>query len=122
MSASLLYDVSRFRLVVLSVLRVVLIPALLLCAWPRIKPFFLAEGYSIFFSIILGLSNGILGSVPMIQAPSRVSEQHRELAGDFSHWIIKIAQIKTLKIIYREYNDTVLQFRTDERFDNCLRF
>ncbi|XP_014248396.1 equilibrative nucleoside transporter 4 [Cimex lectularius] len=82
MSASLLYDVSRFRLVVLSVLRVVLIPALLLCAWPRIKPFFLAEGYSIFFSIILGLSNGILGSVPMIQAPSRVSEQHRELAGN----------------------------------------
>ncbi|BET03030.1 equilibrative nucleoside transporter [Nesidiocoris tenuis] len=82
MSASLVYDWSRFQLCLFGASRVVLIPALLMCAWPREKPFFIAEGYAIFFSIVLGLTNGVIGSVPMIQAPSRVSEQHRELTGN----------------------------------------
>ncbi|CAB0019957.1 unnamed protein product [Nesidiocoris tenuis] len=72
MSASLVYDWSRFQLCLFGASRVVLIPALLMCAWPREKPFFIAEGYAIFFSIVLGLTNGVIGSVPMIQAPSRI--------------------------------------------------
>lgn len=42
-----------------------------------------AAGYPVFFIGLLGLTNGIVGSVPMIQAPRRVSEEHRELAGEF---------------------------------------
>jgi len=34
------------------------------------------------FSLLLGVTNGLVGSVPMIQAPSRVSEEHRELTGN----------------------------------------
>ncbi|KAF6202565.1 hypothetical protein GE061_002963 [Apolygus lucorum] len=82
MSASLVYDWSRLQLCLFGASRIVLIPALLMCAWPRERPFFIAEGYAIFFSIVLGLTNGVIGSVPMIQAPSRVSEQHRELTGN----------------------------------------
>jgi hypothetical protein len=36
------------------------------------------------FSLLLGVTNGLVGSVPMIQAPSRVSEEHRELTGNQS--------------------------------------
>jgi hypothetical protein len=36
------------------------------------------------FSFLLGVTNGLVGSVPMIQAPSRVSEEHRELTGNQS--------------------------------------
>jgi solute carrier family 29 (equilibrative nucleoside transporter) protein 4 len=58
-----------------------LIPFLILCAAPRNKPLMNGEGYPMFFTGLLGLTNGIVGSVPMIQAPRRVSEEHRELAG-----------------------------------------
>lgn len=33
------------------------------------------------FSVVLGFSNGLFGSVPMIMAPSRVGREHREIAG-----------------------------------------
>ncbi|KAK9502529.1 hypothetical protein O3M35_011298 [Rhynocoris fuscipes] len=82
LSASIVYDWSRLQLVIFGAARIMLIPALLMCAWPRDKPFFTGEGYPIFFSIGLGLTNGVIGSVPMIQAPSRVPEQHRELTGN----------------------------------------
>lgn len=61
--------------------RVLLIPLLLLCAMPRGRPYISGEGYPMFFSMVLGLTNGLVGSIPMIQAPCRVSEEHRELAG-----------------------------------------
>lgn len=34
-----------------------------------------------YFSMVLGLTNGLIGSIPMIQAPSKVSEENRELTG-----------------------------------------
>lgn len=43
--------------------------------------FTLFQEYPIFFSVVLGFSNGLFGSVPMIMAPSRVSREHREIAG-----------------------------------------
>jgi hypothetical protein len=35
------------------------------------------------FTLLLGVTNGLVGSVPMIQAPSRVTEEHRELTGNY---------------------------------------
>lgn len=65
--------------------RILLIPLLLLCAMPRGRPFIPGEGYPMFFSMILGLTNGLIGSIPMIQAPSKVSEENRELTGDLEN-------------------------------------
>lgn len=70
------------RLVKCSVTRLVMIPLMLMCALPRTGPIFSAEMFAFFFSLILGLSNGVLGSVPMIQAPSKVDDRYRELTGE----------------------------------------
>ncbi|XP_026731045.1 equilibrative nucleoside transporter 4-like isoform X3 [Trichoplusia ni] len=43
---------------------------------------FLGKVYPILFSVVLGFSNGLFGSVPMIMAPSRVGREHREIAGN----------------------------------------
>lgn len=48
---------------------------------PRGHPYLSGEGYPMFFSLLLGLTNGLIGSIPMIQAPSKVSEENRELTG-----------------------------------------
>ncbi|CAH1398750.1 unnamed protein product [Nezara viridula] len=82
MIASLVYEWPRTRLLIFAVARISMIPSLLLCAMPRDRPITPGEGYPLFFSMLLGTTNGVIGSVPMIQAPSRVSEQHRELAGN----------------------------------------
>ncbi|GBP94960.1 Equilibrative nucleoside transporter 4 [Eumeta japonica] len=57
------------------------------CECPQAAPntYLLCNGshvYPIFFSVVLGFTNGLFGSVPMIMAPSRVSREHREIAGD----------------------------------------
>ncbi|XP_076271622.1 equilibrative nucleoside transporter 3 isoform X2 [Rhynchophorus ferrugineus] len=70
------------RLVKCSVIRLILIPLMIMCVAPRQSPKFSAEITAFIFSVMLGLSNGILGSVPMIQAPSKVDDRHRELTGN----------------------------------------
>lgn len=80
--ASVPYEWSRSQLLAFAGLRALLIPLLVLCATPRSTPLIPGEGYPLFFSVLLGLTNGLVGSVPMIQAPSRVSEEHRELTGN----------------------------------------
>ncbi|CAH4028696.1 unnamed protein product [Pieris brassicae] len=65
-----------------SGLRLLLVPLLLLCAAPRHSPHIIGDIYPIMFSVILGFSNGLFGSVPMIMAPSRVGREHREIAGN----------------------------------------
>lgn len=82
MLASVSYDWSRTQLIVFAWLRTLLVPLLLLCATPRADPLIPGEGYPMLFSLLLGVTNGLVGSVPMIQAPSRVSEEHRELTGN----------------------------------------
>lgn len=79
--ASVPYEWSRSQLLVFASLRALLVPLLVLCATPRGDPIIPGEGYPLLFSLLLGLTNGLVGSVPMIQAPSRVSEEHRELTG-----------------------------------------
>ncbi|XP_049810567.1 equilibrative nucleoside transporter 4 [Schistocerca nitens] len=80
--ASIPYDWSRTQLIVFAWVRTMLVPLLLLCTTPRGSPVISGEGYPMLFSLILGITNGLVGSVPMIQAPSRVSEEHRELTGN----------------------------------------
>ncbi|XP_011310979.1 equilibrative nucleoside transporter 4 [Fopius arisanus] len=82
MLASISYDWTRSQLLYFSLARIFLIPLFLLCAIPRDNPILSAEGYPVLFSWLLGLTNGIVGSVPMIQAPSKVPEEHRELTGN----------------------------------------
>ena len=83
MLASIQYEWLRSQLFIFACWRIMLIPFLILCAAPRGKPLMSGEGYPMFFSGLLGITNGIVGSVPMIQAPRRVSEEHRELAGKY---------------------------------------
>ncbi|XP_066603367.1 equilibrative nucleoside transporter 4 isoform X2 [Prorops nasuta] len=78
--ASIPYEWKRTQLLYFSTARVILIPLFLLCAIPREAPILSGECYPLLFSWLLGLTNGIVGSIPMIQAPSKVPEEHRELA------------------------------------------
>ncbi|XP_046411770.1 equilibrative nucleoside transporter 4 [Neodiprion virginianus] len=80
--ASIPYEWTRTQLLYFSGARAILIPLFLLCAIPRRAPILSGEGYPLLFSLLLGLTNGIVGSVPMIQAPSKVPEEHRELTGN----------------------------------------
>ncbi|XP_015593950.1 equilibrative nucleoside transporter 4 [Cephus cinctus] len=80
--ASIPYEWTRTQLLYFSGARAILIPLFLLCAIPRKAPVLSGEGYPLLFSLLLGLTNGIVGSVPMIQAPSKVPEEHRELTGN----------------------------------------
>lgn len=82
MLALIPYEWTRTQLLCFSSARAILVPLFLLCATPRRStPILPGEGFPIFFSLVLGLTNGIVGSVPMIQAPTKVPEEHRELTG-----------------------------------------
>ncbi|XP_078041485.1 equilibrative nucleoside transporter 3 isoform X1 [Augochlora pura] len=76
------YEWKRTELLYFSCGRVILIPLFLLCALPRGAPILGGEEYPLLFSCLLGVTNGIVGSVPMMQAPTKVPEGHRELAGN----------------------------------------
>ncbi|KAL0871964.1 hypothetical protein ABMA27_004406 [Loxostege sticticalis] len=76
------YEWSRSQLLMASGVRLLLVPLLLLCAAPRHSPHIVGDVYPIMFSVVLGFSNGLFGSVPMIMAPSRVGREHREIAGN----------------------------------------
>ncbi|XP_053996432.1 equilibrative nucleoside transporter 4 isoform X1 [Hylaeus anthracinus] len=76
------YDWKRIQLLYFSSVRIILIPLFLLCALPRGAPILSGEEYPLLFSCLLGVTNGIVGSVPMMQAPTKVPEGHRELAGN----------------------------------------
>ncbi|KAL2714417.1 equilibrative nucleoside transporter 4 [Vespula squamosa] len=80
--ATIPYQWKRTHLLYFSSARIILIPLFLLCAIPRNAPILSDECYPLVFSWLLGLTNGIVGSIPMIQAPSKVPEEHRELAGN----------------------------------------
>ncbi|KAF4522162.1 hypothetical protein B566_EDAN010422 [Ephemera danica] len=80
--ASIPWQWSRGQLLGSAAARVLLVPLLLLCAAPRYRPFIPGDGFPMFFSALLGLSNGVIGSVPMIQAPGKVPEEYRELTGN----------------------------------------
>ena len=54
----------------------------MVCAGPRGAPLVPGEATPLLLSALLGLTNGVLGSVPMILAPTKVTDDHRELTGN----------------------------------------
>ncbi|XP_070205208.1 equilibrative nucleoside transporter 4-like isoform X2 [Littorina saxatilis] len=80
--ASIPHDWSRARLVLCTFCRVLCVPLLMLCTTPRIHPVISGEAWPIIFSLLLGLSNGYFGSVPMILAPTHVPDEQREICGN----------------------------------------
>jgi solute carrier family 29 (equilibrative nucleoside transporter) protein 4 len=65
-----------------DLIRALLVPLMLLCAAPRHHPIISGEVWAFSLSAILGVTNGVFGSVPMILAPAMVAEGQRELAGE----------------------------------------
>ncbi|XP_074064420.1 equilibrative nucleoside transporter 4 [Macrotis lagotis] len=80
--AALPYDWRGTHLLIYSCLRVVFIPLFILCVYPSGKPTFSHPAWPCIFSLLMGISNGYFGSVPMILAAGKVSPEHRELAGN----------------------------------------
>lgn len=82
MVASLSHCWSRGELVLWSLSRILLLPLLIMCVAPRHKPVFRGELAPLFLTTLLGLSNGLWGSLPMILAPAAVPEHQREHTGN----------------------------------------
>lgn len=52
-----------------------------MCVYPNGKPTFGHPAWPCIFSLLMGITNGYFGSVPMILAAGKVSPEQRELAG-----------------------------------------
>lgn len=80
--AAVPYAWSRRQLILMSTLRAFLIPLLLLCVAPRKNPTIGGELPAFIFTIALGITNGLAGSLPMLLAPQKVSAPYKELSGN----------------------------------------
>ncbi|XP_009862968.1 PREDICTED: equilibrative nucleoside transporter 4 [Apaloderma vittatum] len=80
--AALPYDWRGTHLLIYSCLRVVFIPLFIMCVYPNGKPTFGHPAWPCIFSLLMGITNGYFGSVPMILAAGKVSPEQRELAGN----------------------------------------
>ncbi|KAM9057224.1 equilibrative nucleoside transporter 4 isoform 2-T4 [Megaptera novaeangliae] len=69
------------HLLACSCLRVVFIPLFILCVYPSSTPALRHPAWPCILSLLMGISNGYFGSVPMILAAGKVSPKQRELAG-----------------------------------------
>lgn len=76
------YPWSRRQLILMSGLRIVLVPLLLMCCAPRHQPVISGETAAFIFTIALGVSNGLAGSLPMMLAPAKVSGTLKEVTGN----------------------------------------
>lgn len=79
--AALPYDWRGPHLLIYSCLRVVFIPLFIMCVYPNGQPAFGHPAWPCVFSLLMGITNGYFGSVPMILAAGKVSPEQRELAG-----------------------------------------
>lgn len=82
MLAAVPYAWSRRQLILMSSLRALLIPLLLLCVAPRKNPTISGELPAFFFTAALGVSNGLAGSLPIILAPQKVAAHQKEMTGN----------------------------------------
>ncbi|XP_062294279.1 equilibrative nucleoside transporter 4 [Scomber scombrus] len=80
--AALPYDWSGGRLLFFSCLRVIFIPLFIMCVYPANAPTLYHPAWPCLFSLLMGVTNGYFGSVPMIQAAGKVPPEQRELAGN----------------------------------------
>lgn len=69
--ASFPYTWSRRQLILLSTIRIALVPLLLLCCAPRAQPIISGETPPFIFTTALGVTNGLAGSLPMMLAPAK---------------------------------------------------
>lgn len=81
-AASFFYTVDPLKLLFYSCVRIVLIPLFCLTVAPRGNAILQHESFSMLLAIVLGTSNGIFGSLPMIIAPSKVAGNLREISGN----------------------------------------
>ncbi|NWQ82691.1 S29A4 protein, partial [Columbina picui] len=80
--AALPYNWRGTHLLIYSCLRVVFIPLFIMCVYPNGNPTFGHPAWPCIFSLLMGITNGYFGSVPMILAAGKVSPEQRELAGN----------------------------------------
>ncbi|XP_063070973.1 equilibrative nucleoside transporter 4 [Engraulis encrasicolus] len=80
--AALPYEWNGSRLLFFSCLRVVFIPLFIMCVYPVQRPTLGHPAWPCIFSLLMGVTNGYFGSVPMIQAAGKVAPEQRELAGN----------------------------------------
>ncbi|KAG1961190.1 equilibrative nucleoside transporter 4 [Pimephales promelas] len=76
------YEWGGVQLLVCSCFRVLFLPLFVMCVSPVQRPLLAHPAWPCGLSMLLGISNGYLGSVPMIQAAGKVPLQHREVAGN----------------------------------------
>ncbi|XP_698839.3 equilibrative nucleoside transporter 4-like [Danio rerio] len=76
------YEWGGVQLLVCSCLRVLFLPLFVMCVSPVQRPLLAHPAWPCGLSVMLGISNGYLGSVPMIQAAGKVPLQQREVAGN----------------------------------------
>ena len=79
--ATIPHSWSQGELVLWPLARLLLVPLLLLTAAPRHQPVFQGEFLPLLLTAVLGISNGIFGSLSMSTAPILVEENEREVAG-----------------------------------------
>lgn len=80
--AAVPYDWTGGRLLFFSCLRVVFIPLFVMCVYPADAPTLSHPAWPCLFSLLMGVTNGYFGSVPMILAAGKVPPEQRELAGN----------------------------------------
>uniref|UniRef100_A0A182TBA8 Equilibrative nucleoside transporter 4 n=1 Tax=Anopheles maculatus TaxID=74869 RepID=A0A182TBA8_9DIPT len=80
--AAVPYSWSRRQLILMSGLRALLVPLILLCCSPREQPVIAGEAAAFIFTAALGITNGLAGSLPMMLAPDKVSATLREVTGN----------------------------------------
>lgn len=80
--ASFPYTWSRHQLILLSTMRIALVPLLLLCCAPRAQPVISGETPAFIFTAALGITNGLAGSLPMMLAPAKVPATLKEVTGN----------------------------------------
>ncbi|XP_055301920.1 equilibrative nucleoside transporter 4 [Sitodiplosis mosellana] len=80
--ASIPYAWSRRQLILLSTMRISLVPLLLLCCSPRSQPVITGETPAFIFTAALGITNGLAGSLPMMFAPAKVPATLKEATGN----------------------------------------
>ncbi|KAM9209170.1 equilibrative nucleoside transporter 4 isoform 2-T2 [Dugong dugon] len=80
--AALPVDWRGTHLLACSCLRIIFIPLFILCVYPSGMPALRHPAWPCVFSLLMGISNGYFGSVPMILAAGKVSPKQRELAGN----------------------------------------
>jgi len=73
---------SRAELVLWPLSRIILVPVLAACAAPKHKPVIPGELAPLLVTVVLGLSNGVFGSLPMILAPNHLPDHQREHSGN----------------------------------------